>query len=175
MLFRSGTVAGGSWGTYCPDWKTGTTWYTITAVDGSSVTALYGVAVLYAASGVLAATGTTAPDPAPSTQTGTPACSSINLRSGTSTGYGIVSTAVAGDQVTIDATLSGGSWSTVCPTSKSGSSWYRITAVNGQSVSSRFGVSYVYAAAGVIDLVSAPAPTPTPSPVASPKIGRAHV
>jgi uncharacterized protein YgiM (DUF1202 family) len=163
----TGSVSGSSWGTYCPDWKSGSTWYTISAVNGSSVSSLYGVSVLYAATGVLVATGPSVADPAPpppTTSTGAPACSSINLRSGTSTSNGIVAQLVPGDTATIDATLGGGSWSTICPTSKSGSTWYRISAVNGQSVSSRYGVSVVYAATGVIDIVTAPAPAPTPTP-----------
>ncbi len=61
----SGTVAGSSWGTSCPAWTSGSTWYAVTHVNGEPVEAVYGIAVLYAATGVLkapssAATGTPA-------------------------------------------------------------------------------------------------------------------
>ena len=52
--------------------------------------------------------------------------------------------------VTVVAQVSGSAWSTTCPSAKSGSSWHRISAINGKSVSSLYGVSYLYAATGVL-------------------------
>ena len=179
VLTVSGTVAGSSWSATCPTSKSGSSWYAITSINGTSVSALYGVGVLYAATGVViqnspsiptptpTPTPNPTPEPAPSTTTGTPACSSINLRSSTSTSSTIKGAAVTGTTLTIDATLSGSAWSAACPTSKSGSSWYRIVAVNGQSVASRYGVSFVYAAKGVVNITSSgstpPPSTPPPS------------
>ena len=66
------------------------------------------------------------------------------------------------------ATVSGSHWSAVCPTSRSGSSWYRISAVNGTSVRTLFGVSYLYGATGVLKSAPVPASSPDGSPGMSP-------
>ena len=56
----------------------------------------------------------------------------------------------AGAQVYAVTKVSGGSWRASCAgTSVSGSTWYRISIIGGTRVSSRFGVSYVYAATGL--------------------------
>lgn len=120
ILTVSGTVSGSAWSATCPTSKSGSAWYVITAIDGNSVSYLYGVSALYAATGVLVQNATVtpppsptptptpdptpAPTPAPSTATGTPACSSINARSSTSTTSTIKAQLVSGDTVTIDAT-----------------------------------------------------------------------
>ena len=54
IVTTTGTVSGGSWSATCVTDVAGTTWYAITAVDGQSVSALYGVSVAYAASGLFA-------------------------------------------------------------------------------------------------------------------------
>ena len=170
-LTVSGSVSGASWGTYCPAWKSRSSWWVVTAIDGTAVSSLYGISVLYAAASVLkASTSTVTPPPEPAVSSAVPACSSINLRSSTSMSSTLVTRMVTGDVATVDGTVSGSSWSTTCPTAKSGSTWYRVTAVNGQSVSARFGVAVVYAATGVLTITSiaGPAPTPTPTPSATP-------
>jgi GH25 family lysozyme M1 (1,4-beta-N-acetylmuramidase) len=48
----SGTVSGGSWTADCPSTLSGSSWYAITAVGGTSVQSLYGVATVYAATGL---------------------------------------------------------------------------------------------------------------------------
>ena len=65
-----------------------------------------------------------------------------------------------GTVVTATATVTGGSWSTTCPTSVSGNTWLAITAVGGTSVLSLFGVSVAYAAAGLFQSSTSPPPTP---------------
>jgi len=66
--------------------------------------------------------------------------------------------------VTVVATVTGSSWQTPCAgASVSGSTWYRISTVNGKSVSALYGVSYLYAATRLFKVVAAPAPTPTGS------------
>jgi GH25 family lysozyme M1 (1,4-beta-N-acetylmuramidase) len=57
----SGKVTGGSWKADCRSSVSGNTWLKITAVGGKSVSSLYGVSVLYAASGLFrsASTSTT--------------------------------------------------------------------------------------------------------------------
>ena len=63
----TGSVRGAAWSTVCAGSKAGSAWYRISHVNGKAVSALYGVPVLYAATGVLrAATGSTpAPTPTP--------------------------------------------------------------------------------------------------------------
>ena len=56
--------------------------------------------------------------------------------------------------VTASGKVSGASWSADCKTSVSGSTWYKITAVGGKSVSSLYGVSAVYAASGLFRSVT---------------------
>jgi SpoIID/LytB domain protein len=49
-----GTVAGSSWRATCPTAKSGSAWYRVTHVNGVPVASRYGIAALYAATGVLA-------------------------------------------------------------------------------------------------------------------------
>ena len=208
-LTVSGSVSGSSWGTSCPTWKSGSTWYSVTQVNGRSVATLYGVGVLYAAVGVLVPASASAPTalptpsptasptaaptptptpvptvaltPAPTSTTAAqpagaayvPACSGVNLRTSTSTSATIKTSLTLANSVTVSATVTGATWGTSCPSWKSGSSWYRISHVNGQLVSALYGVSALYAATGVLK-ASAMVPTPTaptappPTPAATP-------
>ncbi|MEO8273916.1 MAG: glycoside hydrolase family 25 protein, partial [Chloroflexota bacterium] len=59
VVTTSGTVTGGSWSADCLKSVSGKSWYKITAVGGKSVSSLYGVSVVYAATGLFrAASGT---------------------------------------------------------------------------------------------------------------------
>jgi GH25 family lysozyme M1 (1,4-beta-N-acetylmuramidase) len=72
-------------------------------------------------------------------------------------------------KVVVVATLAGGSWKTTCAGSAvAGSSWYRISTVNGQSVKTLFNVTYVYAASGLFKTSLAPSALPTPTPTPRP-------
>ena len=98
-------------------------------------------------------------------------CDGVNLRSNAGTTYPIKKSVSAGTQVSVVTTVSGGSWSATCAgKAVSGSSWYRINAVNGTSVSTLYGVTYVYGATGLFKAVAAPPPSPTaqPDPSGSP-------
>jgi len=79
-----------------------------------------------------------------------PACDRINVRTGSSTGSSVRATLAANTHLTVSGSVSGGAWRAVCPTSKSGSTWYRVSAINGTSVQSKYGVTYLYAATGVL-------------------------
>jgi SpoIID/LytB domain protein len=58
--------------------------------------------------------------------------------------------------------VKGSSWSTTCSGARSGSTWYRVTHVNGKTVASLYGSTYVYAATGVLKAApAAPAPGST--------------
>ena len=52
--------------------------------------------------------------------------------------------------------VTGGSWRTTCGKAVSGRTWYRISAINGRSVKSLYGVTYLYAAISLFKAVAAP-------------------
>ena len=191
-LTVSGSVSGASWSTICGRSTSGSGWYTVIAINGKSVSNLYGTSVLYAATGVLKAAvvqpltsavpsasprpaatptaprPTVAPTatPAPTTAM-SPACNGVNIRTSTSTSSSAVVRLGLSATLTASGTVVGSSWSTICPTSKSGSGWYRISAINGKSVSTLYGVSVLYAASGVLRVAAvqpSATTTPTPSP-----------
>lgn len=105
-------------------------------------------------------TGGTAPAPAaPSpaapaaaalSRTMVAACSSVNLRTGTSTTSTAKTKLASSTKLTVVAMLGGSKWTTICPTAKSGSTWYRISAINGKSVRSLYGRSYLYVATSLL-------------------------
>jgi GH25 family lysozyme M1 (1,4-beta-N-acetylmuramidase) len=72
-----------------------------------------------------------------------------NVRSKATTSATIKKIISMDTTVTVSAKVSGGWWKADCRSSVSGSSWYAITAINGRSVSSLFGVSALYAATGL--------------------------
>jgi GH25 family lysozyme M1 (1,4-beta-N-acetylmuramidase) len=152
-------VSGSRWRATCAG-KTisGSGWWRISAVNGRSVRSLYGVGNVYAAGGLLKAA--TTPRMA--------ACDGVNLRDGAATTGTRKATLNAGANVTVVATLPGSSWATTCPDKPiSGTGWYRISAVDGKSASSLYGVSYVYGATGLF-MAPGPLPTPAPTPVPPP-------
>jgi stage II sporulation protein D len=128
-----------------------------------------------------------------------PACDGVNIRTAATTSSTIVVKLGLSSRVTVSGTVSGAAWGTACPTWKSGSGWYTITAVDGTAVSSRYGVPLLYAATGVltaapVQATASPAPSsrpsaspaatappatappaPTPSPTASATAGRTYV
>jgi SpoIID/LytB domain protein len=195
-LTVTGTVSGAAWGTRCPTWKSGSGWYTVSHINGVAVSARYGVSVLYAATGILTAPVTSVPSTAPSTVPSAapatapstvppaqpagialmPACNGVNVRTSTSTRSTVKVRLGINSRLTASGTVTGAAWGTTCPTWKSGSGWYRITAINGRSVSSLYGVTALYAATGILkaDAGSAPPPsstappTPSPAPTAAP-------
>jgi SpoIID/LytB domain protein len=195
----SGSLASSAWSTVCAGAKSGSTWYRVTHVNGQAVATRYGVASLYAATGVLTtasgagatpaaapptpaptavpptsapAPATPAPTPAPTTvpapapaaapltgQVLAPACDGVNLRASPSTRATIKVRLGLANTITVDGTVAGSSWSTACPTAKSGSTWYRVSQVNGRPVSELYGAATIYAATGVLsDSVTAATP-----------------
>lgn len=159
------TVSGGKWSTTCGTKSvSGSYWYRINAVNGKSVYSLYHVTYVYAAKGLFKSLTTS------TTSTTLQAACDANLRTSTSTSATRKATISAGTKVTVVGSVSGGSWSATCGSTKlSGSAWYKISAVNGKSVSSLYGVSYVYGAKGLFKTVTAsPSPTATPKPTVAP-------
>ena len=160
------TVSGGRWSTYCAGVsKSGSTWFRISAIGGKSVKSLYGVSYLYGATSLFKTVIV------PTTLYA--ACSSTLLRASPSTTASIKASLPQGATLVVYGTVTGSSWSVACPTSTSGTAWYRVTSVNGKTVSSLYGVSYVYVATGTMTSTMpavAPSPTPVPSVTAAPSI-----
>ncbi|HUG29084.1 MAG TPA: SpoIID/LytB domain-containing protein [Candidatus Limnocylindria bacterium] len=101
----------------------------------------------------------------------TPKCDAVNLRKGPSTTYAKKTMVNRGAKITVVSTVSGGSYWTSCNgKSLSGSSWHKISAINGKSVSSLYGVSYLYGASKLFKTVVTPtaAPTAPPTPTVAP-------
>ena len=83
------------------------------------------------------------------------ACNDVSLRTSAKTSATRKALIAAGTRVRAVATADGGSYSANCGgTTVSGAKWYRIDAVNGKSVSSLYGVSYVYAATKLFEAAS---------------------
>ena len=75
---------------------------------------------------------------------------SANLRTSASVSSRVRAVIKTGTKVSAVTRVTGRHWSTSCAgKSVSGSSWFRISAVNGKSVKSLYGVTYLYAATGL--------------------------
>jgi GH25 family lysozyme M1 (1,4-beta-N-acetylmuramidase) len=158
-------VYGGKWRATCNGRViSGNTWYRINNIAGKSVSSRYGVTYVYAATGMFKHI-------APTSRYAK--CDNVSLRTYASTTASRKATLPEGARVSTVATVPGSSWQATCNgKSVSGTSWFRISYVNGTSVPSRYGVTYVYAASGLFT-TTAPSsttttPTPTPTPTANP-------
>lgn len=111
-------------------------------------------AALLAATTVLAAT-----------LTAVPRCDGVRLRTGPSTSYQTKLVIDRSATVTIVDEVGGAKWSTLCGDGLiAGSRWAKISAVDGRLVESRFGVEYLYAAAGLLrEAAGAGSPTTPPA------------
>ena len=85
---------------------------------------------------------------------------SANIRTSPKTTASVKKTIATGTVVTAVGTVTGGAWSTTCPSSLKGSTWLKITAIGGKSTTSLFGLSAVYGASGLFK-VKATTPTTT--------------
>ena len=106
---------------------------------------------------VLALTAITAAAPSPTDALSvlSTRCDGVGLRTKASTTGTKLATMPKGIKVVAVAKVSGGSWRTTCAGSTtSGSSWYRLTVVNGKDVKTRYGVSYVYVASSLVKWIS---------------------
>jgi len=91
----------------------------------------------------------------------TPKCNGVNLRTGPATTYTRKGQVDTGARLTVVAKVSGGSYSAQCAGTQSGSAWYKVSAINGKSVRSLYGVTYVYGARQLFKTVINPTPSPT--------------
>jgi GH25 family lysozyme M1 (1,4-beta-N-acetylmuramidase) len=143
-------VTGSSWTVSCAGASFyGRYWYRISAINGTSVKSRYGVSYLYAPYARF--------NDSPFVDRY--AKCSLHLRKGASGSTESLGSLRFGVKVSVAAVIGGKSWSTTCGgSSVSGLMWYRIRSINGQSVRSLFGVSYVYSATGMFS--SGPPPSP---------------
>jgi SpoIID/LytB domain protein len=99
----------------------------------------------------------------------TPKCDAVNLRTGPSTGYLRKGSVNEGAKLTVVATVTGGSYATSCAgVSLTGTTWHKVSSIDGRSVSSLYGVTYVYGAAKLFRTVTTPTPSPTAVPTPAP-------
>src|SRR4051794_10072335 len=80
-----------------------------------------------------------------------------NLRTSPSTLARARTVASIGTKVSVVATVTGGSWRTTCAgKTTTGTTWYRISAINGKTVRSLYGVSYLYSVTSLWRAVAVP-------------------
>lgn len=95
--------------------------------------------------------------PVAATSTGmSPACDGANIRTAATTSSTVVVKLGRSATVTVSGTVAGAPWRTTCPTPKSGSGWFTLTAINGTAVSALYGASVLYAATGVLTVAANP-------------------
>lgn len=73
----------------------------------------------------------------------------VTLRAEPTTSSAGVAVVPTGSIVSWSGQVIGGSWSAICGSTVAGSTWYAITAVNGQPVTTLYGVATIYAAVGL--------------------------
>ena len=151
-----GSVSGGHWSTSCDGGHAGNLWLKVVAINGRTTKSFFGRSAVYVARGLFKLVPPPPPPPSPTpTPTPTPDTAdlitncSVRLRSAPSTDASTTQIIDSNVVVTAADAVSGGSWAADCATSVSGDTWYRIVEVGGQSVSSLYGVSEVYAATGL--------------------------
>src|SRR5438093_6875441 len=110
----------------------------------------------------------------------TPKCDDVNLRTGPGTTFARKGQVDEGARLTVVAKVSGASYGVQCAGAyQSGSYWFKINTINGKSVNSLYGVSYVYGARKLFKTLLVPTPSPTktpaapatPAPTAAPTVG----
>lgn len=99
----------------------------------------------------------------------TPKCDDVNLRTGPGTTFTRKAQVDEGARLTVVAKVSGGSYASQCAGEyQSGTAWFKISAINGKSVKSLYGVTYVYGARKLFKTLLMPTPSPTVSQTAAP-------
>jgi GH25 family lysozyme M1 (1,4-beta-N-acetylmuramidase) len=160
-------VTGGKWTTSCAGTtKSGTSWYRITAVNSKSVKSHYGVTYLYAATSLFKTL-------AVSTTMYAECANSAARTSASATSTAKVKLAL-GARVISTGAVTGGKWTATCPKAATGTTWYRVTWINGVSVKAKYGVAYLYVAKSALGTTAptvkaVPSPSPSASATASPK------
>lgn len=89
-----------------------------------------------------------------------PRCDGVKLRTGPSTADAVRAVIGTTTTVSVDTQVSGSTWQSLCAGHVlAGSRWARISSVNGKTVESQFGMAYLYAAAGLLQVLASASPT----------------
>ncbi len=146
-LSVSDTVTGRHYSTVCAGKAvSGTTWYRVVEVNGKSIQSIAGVSHAYVAKGVVRSVSLTKY-----------AMCSTDLRTSPSRTARVKATIPKYTKVVVAAKVNGSSWSKACAgETRTGTTWFRITAVNGKSVQSRYGVSSLYVRSGLFTSTGPP-------------------
>jgi stage II sporulation protein D len=92
----------------------------------------------------------------------TPRCDGVSLRTRPTTTSVRKTRVKVGAQITVVAKVSGGHYAAQCGGYQSGYAWFKISAINGTSVKSLYGVNYLYGARKLFKALVLPAPSPPP-------------
>ena len=99
----------------------------------------------------------------------TPKCDDVNLRASSSTTATRKTQVDQGARLTVVAMVSGGAYRAYCAGGyQSGTHWFKFSAINGTSVKSLYGVSYLYGARQLFKTLVLPTPSPTATPTVAP-------
>jgi stage II sporulation protein D len=99
----------------------------------------------------------------------TPKCDDVNLRTSPSTTATRKTQVDQGARLTMVAKVSGGAYRAYCAGGYlSGTYWFKFSAINGTSVKSLYGVSYLYGARQLFKTLVLPTPSPTATTSAAP-------
>ncbi len=152
------TVEGGKWSARCGGKLESRKWLKIVAVNGTSTKSLFGRDAVFAAKWLFEFVKSVedpdpTPDPVIKTTNRISNCP-VRLRAAASTGADTKAIIDDNTVVTSTGSVSGGAWEAECGGDVSGSSWLKVTAVGGKSVSSLYGVNVVYAASGLFRAVT---------------------
>ncbi len=159
------TVRAGKWFARCGGRLESRKWLKIVEIGGTSTKSLFGRDAVFAAKWLFKFVKLVAQDPDPTpepTPDPTPEPTTTNLisncpvrlRSSASTEAETTAIIEENTLVTSSGSVTGGAWEAECGTTVSGTSWLEVTAVGGQSVTSLYGVSVVYAASGLFQAVT---------------------
>ena len=144
-------VRGGKWHVRCAGSSaTGRSWWKITVINNKTAKTRYNRTYVYAASTLFKAIPVKLQA----------ACSGARLRTAPRATAPTRTRLANGARVTATWIVPGDHWSFSCGGSKSGRGWYRITAIDGVSVRSLYGISAVYAARGLLKTATGIVPPP---------------
>ena len=159
VVKATATVSGGRYRADCGGTVRGSAWLKVISINGKSTKSLFGRSSVYVAYKLFKSGPAPVVKPPVVTTTNYLANCGVRLRSSTSTAADTKAIVDTDTVVTASTTVSGGSWAADCQSSVAGASWYKITAVDGKSVSSLYGVSAVYAATGLFRTIKGTIPT----------------
>ena len=152
------TVRAGKWFARCDGRLESRKWLKIVAINGKSTEALFDRKAVFAAKWLFKFVKLVEqkpepepePEPAPEVTT-TNLISNCSVRLRSSASMDAETTAIIDENtlVTSSGNVTGGAWEAECGTTVSGDTWLQVTAVGGQSVTSLYGASVVYAASGL--------------------------